>query len=158
MVRAAESPAVPVARTRRALWRRGVPQTQTAYVGVAFAALIVVIWILAPVFMTPRNLLNNFASVSPIGSPTVVRGRFFWINTSPQRKNSGPSDWKRLGWLLRCGHDRAGGESPMLVMDRVRHAAILPSAMTARSGPKQCSQKSRKIVAGQPYLSRLGKR
>jgi hypothetical protein len=29
----------------------------------------------------------------------------------------------------------------MLVMDRVRHAAILPSAMTARSGPKQCSQK-----------------
>jgi hypothetical protein len=38
MVRAAESPAVPLARTRPAWWRRGVPQTQTAYVGVAFAA------------------------------------------------------------------------------------------------------------------------
>ena len=32
----------------------------------------------------------------------------------------------------------------MLVMDRVRHAAILPSAMTARSGPKQCSQNIQK--------------
>ena len=51
---------------------------------------------------------------------------------------------KRLGRLLRCGHDRAGGKSPMLVMDRVRHAAILPSAMTARSGPKQRSQNIQK--------------
>jgi hypothetical protein len=32
----------------------------------------------------------------------------------------------------------------MLGMDRVRHAAILPSAMTARSGPKQCSQNIQK--------------
>ena len=32
----------------------------------------------------------------------------------------------------------------MPVMDRVRHAAILPSAMTARSGPKQCSQNIQK--------------
>ena len=32
----------------------------------------------------------------------------------------------------------------MLVMDRVRHAAIHPSAMTARSGPKQCSQNIQK--------------
>jgi ribose/xylose/arabinose/galactoside ABC-type transport system permease subunit len=46
------------ARLRPALWRRGMPQTQTAYVAVAFAVLIVVIWVLAPVFMTPRNLLN----------------------------------------------------------------------------------------------------
>ena len=30
-------------------WHRGMPQTQTAYVAIAFAALIVVIWILAPV-------------------------------------------------------------------------------------------------------------
>ena len=29
-------------------------------------------------------------------------------------------------------------------MDRVRHAAILPPAMTARSGPKQCSQNIQK--------------
>jgi hypothetical protein len=32
----------------------------------------------------------------------------------------------------------------MLVMDRVRHAAILPSKMTPRSGPKQCSQNIQK--------------
>ena len=59
-------------------------------------------------------------------------------------KKFGTGGLKRLGRLLRCGHDRAGGESPMLVMDRVRHAAILPSAMTARSGPKQCSQNIQK--------------
>ena len=32
----------------------------------------------------------------------------------------------------------------MLVMDRVRHAAIFPPAMTARSGPTQCSQNIQK--------------
>jgi hypothetical protein len=35
-------------------------------------------------------------------------------------------------------------ESPMLVMDCVRHAAVLPAAMTARSGPKQCGQNIQK--------------
>ena len=77
MVRAAESPAVPLARTRPAWWRRGVPQTQTAYVGVAFAALVVVIWILAPVFMTPRNLLNisknfSFIALMSLGETLVI--------------------------------------------------------------------------------------
>jgi len=77
MVRAAESPAVPLARTRPAWWRGGVPQTQTAYVGVAFAALVVVIWILAPVFMTPRNLLNisknfSFIALMSLGETLVI--------------------------------------------------------------------------------------
>jgi ribose transport system permease protein len=77
MVRAAESPAVPLARTRPARWRRGVPQTQTAYVGVALAALVVVIWILAPVFMTPRNLLNisknfSFIALMSLGETLVI--------------------------------------------------------------------------------------
>jgi hypothetical protein len=59
MVRAAEPPAVPRARARPARWRRGVPQTQTAYVGVALAALVVVIWILAPVFM--RRVISSIS-------------------------------------------------------------------------------------------------
>jgi ribose transport system permease protein len=62
---------------RRAWWRRGVPQTQTAYVAVAFLALIVVIWILAPVFMTPRNLLNisknfSFIALMSLGETLVI--------------------------------------------------------------------------------------
>jgi ribose transport system permease protein len=62
---------------RRAWWRRGMPQTQTAYVGVAFIALIVVIWILAPVFMTPRNLLNisknfSFIALMSLGETLVI--------------------------------------------------------------------------------------
>src|SRR5215471_11739832 len=62
---------------RPAWWRRGMPQTQTAYVGVAFLALIVVIWILAPVFMTPRNLLNisknfSFIALMSLGETLVI--------------------------------------------------------------------------------------
>jgi len=55
----------------------GMPQTQTAYVGFAFAALIIVIWILAPVFMTPRNLLNisknfSFIALMSLGETLVI--------------------------------------------------------------------------------------
>jgi ribose transport system permease protein len=62
---------------RRAWWRRGVPQTQTAYVAMAFLVLIVVIWILAPVFMTPRNLLNisknfSFIALMSLGETLVI--------------------------------------------------------------------------------------
>jgi ribose transport system permease protein len=62
---------------RAAWWRRGMPQTQTAYVGLAFVALIVVIWVLAPVFMTPRNLLNisknfSFIALMSLGETLVV--------------------------------------------------------------------------------------
>jgi ribose transport system permease protein len=58
-------------------WRRGMPQTQTAYVALAFAALIVVIWSLAPVFMTPRNLLNisknfSFIALMSLGETLVI--------------------------------------------------------------------------------------
>src|SRR6201981_700145 len=58
-------------------WHRGMPQTQTAYVAIAFAALIVVIWILAPVFMTPRNLLNisknfSFIALMSLGETLVI--------------------------------------------------------------------------------------
>jgi ribose transport system permease protein len=58
-------------------WRRGIPQSQTAYVAIAFAALVVVIWILAPVFMTPRNLLNiskNFSCIAlmSLGETLVI--------------------------------------------------------------------------------------
>jgi ribose transport system permease protein len=62
---------------RRSWWRRGLPQTQTAYVGVAFVALILVIWILAPVFLTPRNLLNisknfSFIALMSLGETLVI--------------------------------------------------------------------------------------
>jgi ribose transport system permease protein len=67
----------PLVGLRLAWWRRGMPQTQTAYVGVAFLALIVVIWILAPVFMTPRNLLNisknfSFIALMSLGETLVI--------------------------------------------------------------------------------------
>ena len=57
--------------------RRGLPRTQTAYVAVAFAVLVVVIWILAPVFMTPRNLLNisknfSFIALMSLGETLVI--------------------------------------------------------------------------------------
>ncbi len=76
MARASEPPVLP-ARPRPAWWHRGMPQTQTAYVAVAFAALIVVIWILAPVFMTPRNLLNisknfSFIALMSLGETLVI--------------------------------------------------------------------------------------
>jgi ribose transport system permease protein len=70
-------PAALPARPRSAWWRRGMPQTQTAYVAIAFAALIGVIWILAPVFMTPRNLLNisknfSFIALMSLGETLVI--------------------------------------------------------------------------------------
>ena len=76
MAGASELPAL-TARLRPRWWRRGMPQTQTAYVGVAFAALIVMIWILAPVFMTPRNLLNisknfSFIALMSLGETLVI--------------------------------------------------------------------------------------
>jgi len=57
--------------------RRGLPRTQTAYVAVAFAVLVVVIWILAPVFTTPRNLLNisknfSFIALMSLGETLVI--------------------------------------------------------------------------------------
>src|SRR6516162_10935049 len=63
--------------TRPAWRRRGLPQTETAYVAVAFAVLVVVIWILAPVFMTPRNLLNisknlSFIALMSLGETLVI--------------------------------------------------------------------------------------
>jgi ribose transport system permease protein len=77
MAGTSEPPAVLAARPRHAWWRHGMPQTQTAYVAVAFAALIVVIWILAPVFMTPRNLLNisknfSFIALMSLGETLVI--------------------------------------------------------------------------------------
>src|SRR5499427_1287031 len=70
-------PPVSFTRLRPASWQRRIPQTQTAYVGVAFAALIVIIWILAPVFMTPRNLLNisknfSFIALMSLGETLVI--------------------------------------------------------------------------------------
>jgi ribose transport system permease protein len=76
MTRASERPVVP-ARLRLIWWCRGLPQTQTAYVALAFAVLIVVIWILAPVFVTPRNLLNisknfSFIALMSLGETLVI--------------------------------------------------------------------------------------
>jgi ribose transport system permease protein len=76
MARAPEVPVLP-ARLRPTWWRRGMPQTQTAYVAVAFAVLIAVIWVLAPVFMTPRNLLNisknfSFIALMSLGETLVI--------------------------------------------------------------------------------------
>jgi ribose transport system permease protein len=72
-----DTPAAPLARLWTAWWRRRMPQTQTAYVGVAFLALTAVIWILAPVFMTPRNLLNisknfSFIALMSLGETLVI--------------------------------------------------------------------------------------
>ena len=77
MAGTSEPPALLPGRLRPAWWHRGMPQTQTAYVAVAFAALIVVIWILAPVFMTPRNLLNisknfSFIALMSLGETLVI--------------------------------------------------------------------------------------
>ena len=77
MADTSEPPALLPARLRPAWWHRGMPQTQTAYVAVAFAALIVVIWILAPVFMTSRNLLNisknfSFIALMSLGETLVI--------------------------------------------------------------------------------------
>jgi ribose transport system permease protein len=71
MARTSE-PAVLSARLRPAWQRYAMPQSQTAYVAVALVALIVVIWILAPVFVTPRNLLNiskNFSFTALMSPP-----------------------------------------------------------------------------------------
>jgi len=70
-------PAALPARPRSAWWHRGMPQTQTAYVAIAFAALVVAISILAPVFMTPRNLLNisknfSFIALMSLGETLVI--------------------------------------------------------------------------------------
>src|SRR5215469_3101147 len=72
-----EPPPVSFTRLRPARWRRSLPQTQTAYVGIAFVALVVVIWVLAPVFMTPRNLLNisknfSFIALMSLGETLVI--------------------------------------------------------------------------------------
>ena len=72
-----EPPPVSFTRLRPASWQRRIPQTQTAYVGIAFVALIVVIWILAPVFLTPRNLLNisknfSFIALMSLGETLVI--------------------------------------------------------------------------------------
>ena len=63
--------------TRSAWWQRGMPQTQTAYVAIAFAVLIIIIGILAPVFLTPRNLLNisrnfSFIALMSLGETLVI--------------------------------------------------------------------------------------
>jgi len=46
--------------------------------------------------------------------------------TSSQRNTSGPAAWKRWARLLRCGRDRSAAGFRMLVMSRIRHAAIVP--------------------------------
>ena len=76
MARTSE-PAVLSARLRPAWQRYAMPQSQTAYVAVALVALIVVIWILAPVFVTPRNLLNisknfSFIALMSLGETLVI--------------------------------------------------------------------------------------
>ena len=70
-------PGEPPARLRLARWHGRALRNQTAYVAVAFAALIVVIWILAPVFVTPRNLLNisknfSFIALMSLGETLVI--------------------------------------------------------------------------------------
>ena len=76
MARASE-PAALRGRPRPGGWRRGMPHSQTAYVAIAFAVLIVVIALLAPVFLTPRNLLNisknfSFIALMSLGETLVI--------------------------------------------------------------------------------------
>jgi ribose transport system permease protein len=76
MARPSEPAAMPD-RLRPGGWRRGMPRTQTAYVAIAFAVLIVVIALLAPVFLTPRNLLNisknfSFIALMSLGETLVI--------------------------------------------------------------------------------------
>jgi ribose transport system permease protein len=73
----AATPAKPPARRWPGQWQRLMPQTQTGYVALAFAALIIGIWITAPVFLTPRNLLNisknlSFIAVMSLGETLVI--------------------------------------------------------------------------------------
>jgi ribose transport system permease protein len=72
-----EPPATSFTQLRAAWWQRSMPRTQTAYVGIAFAALVVIIWILAPVFLTPRNLFNvsknfSFIALMSLGETLVI--------------------------------------------------------------------------------------
>lgn len=62
---------------QQAWWHRAIPRTQTAFVAIAFAALIAVIWLAAPVFMTPRNLFNisknfSFIALMSLGETLVI--------------------------------------------------------------------------------------
>ena len=77
MAGTSEPPVAPLARPRPTWGFRGMAQTQTTYVAVAFAVLILVIWILAPVFVTPRNLLNvsknfSFIALMALGETLVI--------------------------------------------------------------------------------------
>ena len=70
-------PSATHARPGAALWRRALPQSQTAYVGLAFLVLVIVISLLAPVFLTPRNLLNisknfSFIALMALGETLVI--------------------------------------------------------------------------------------
>ena len=91
MARVSGSP-LPPARRRSAWRQRGIPQTQTVYIAVAFAALIVVIWILAPVFMTPRNLLNisknfSFIALMSLGETLVIiSGGIFMLLVATRKR------------------------------------------------------------------------
>jgi hypothetical protein len=46
----------------------------------------------------------------------------------------------------------------MPVMDRVRHATMLPFPRSPLGAPSSAAEISRKIVAGQPYQADLRKR
>jgi hypothetical protein len=57
----------------------------------------------------------------------VVRQRFFWIHATDTDIISAQHFWTgRLERLGRCGRDSSGGGVRMLVMCRIRHAAIVP--------------------------------
>jgi ribose transport system permease protein len=93
------------ARPRSAWWRRGMPQTQTAYVAVAFAALIVVIWILAPVFVTPRNPLNisknfSFIALISLGKTLVIISGGIDLSVGSPSKRAPPPRPARLSTLF----------------------------------------------------------
>jgi len=89
--------------------------------------------------------------------PGSNAGTVFESARWPQRNTSGRVGWKR-GWarLLRRGRDRSGGRFPNAGYEP--HPSCGDCPLTARSRPKRAATISRKIVAGQPYLSGWWKR
>src|ERR1700758_2419073 len=83
-------------------------------------------------------------SLAMLATPNVIQK-----NRSGQQSSSakkfGTGGLETAGAVVtRCGHDRVGGASPMLVMDPVRHLAIFPSCDDRSERPKQCSQNIQK--------------
>jgi hypothetical protein len=86
-----------------------------------------------------------------VGNTECYPEKSFPDNNRPQRKNSGPAGWKRLGRLLRDAVMIAWAARLQCwswTASVIRRFSL--PAMTARSGQNSAAKISRKIVPGQP--------